>query len=117
MTTVASAVLALLLITGPAEASATAGTVLPAQPRADAPPTKAPPGSVGADRCGLERHMQLIGGPVPDAEALEALRGAEGTPWRIRVIRPGEPVTMDHLAGRLNLVLDRHGRVLRLHCG
>jgi len=35
----------------------------------------------------------------------------------VRVIRPGEPVTMDYSVERLNIEIDDDGVVTRVHCG
>jgi len=35
----------------------------------------------------------------------------------VRVIRPGQAVTMDYSGSRLNIELDASGRVVRVHCG
>jgi len=113
----ASALLALLLTAVPVGAPAVppaTDAASPAPQGADrAPlPRKRP---VGADSCGLAQYLHLLGGPAPDG--LAPPPGPDGVPWRIRVIHPQQPVTKDHLAGRLNLVLDHDGRVLRLYCG
>jgi hypothetical protein len=63
--------------------------------------------------CKVADFDYLIGGPVPDAETLAALQGAK----RVRVIRPGQAVTMDYLPQRLNIETDDNGIVRRLRCG
>ena len=35
----------------------------------------------------------------------------------VRTLRPGQPVTMEYSADRLNLALDAGGRVVRVTCG
>jgi hypothetical protein len=72
-----------------------------------------PFGPPGEDPCGAQPLQHLVGHPVPDAESLEALEG----PARIRVIRPGQAVTMDHVPSRLNIELDENDIVVRLRCG
>lgn len=67
----------------------------------------------GADPCHAGALAHLIGKPVPDAETLAALVG----PKRLRVIGPGDAVTMDHMPQRLNIETDNAGIVLRLRCG
>lgn len=67
----------------------------------------------GADPCHAGALDYLIGQPVPDSETLAALEG----PRRVRVIGPGDAVTMDHVPGRLNIETDEDGIVLRLRCG
>lgn len=62
------------------------------------------------DTCDAAAHAALIG---QDAGALVALPVSR----LIRIIRPGMAVTMDYLAGRLNIDVDAEARIVRLHCG
>lgn len=78
---------------------------------------KSPFGPAGDAACGADALGHLVGGPAPDDAALQAMRAAADGPARIRVIRPGQPVTMDHFPRRLNILLDDTGRVIRLRCG
>lgn len=69
------------------------------------------------------------GPPVPDpgacgAAGLQALVGLSvrvlprrGVWTAIRIIHPGEMVTMDYSASRLNVRVDGLGRILSLTCG
>lgn len=64
-----------------------------------------PTGSCGAD--GLQT---LVGSPV-------ALLPASG-PWgALRVIRPGQAVTMDYSENRLNVTVDEADIILTIACG
>lgn len=63
------------------------------------------------DPCGAGQLAALIGAPVP--EALEDLP----VPGPVRVIRPGQRITMDHIPQRLNIELDADGIVTGLRCG
>lgn len=65
------------------------------------------------DACGAASLSHLIGQPVPDETALAAIEG----PKRIRVIAPGDAVTMDYQPWRLNIETDADGIVQRLRCG
>jgi len=65
------------------------------------------------DPCRAQAVQHLIGAPVPSVEEIRAMGG----PQRIRVIRPGQPVTMDHVPVRLNVVVDDDGIVQSLRCG
>lgn len=66
-------------------------------------------------------------GDTPDtcgAGALSALVGSSGTvldtarfAQPIRVIRPGDMVTMDFNPSRINFELDAQGRIARVYCG
>jgi hypothetical protein len=64
------------------------------------------------DPCGARDLQHLIGARVPSAAALKAIG-----PERIRVIRPGDAVTMDHAPTRLNIELDAADIVVQLRCG
>jgi len=74
------------------------------------PPTAAPPD----DACGSARFADLVGQPRRDVLDEVARRGA---PRRMRWIRPGDAVTMDYIAERLNIYFDAQDRVERLACG
>lgn len=52
----------------------------------------------------------------PWDEAKEAVTAGEGVAT-VRVIRPGEPVTMDYRANRLNVELDDGDKIVRIFCG
>jgi hypothetical protein len=67
----------------------------------------------GEDPCGAANLQHLVGEPLPSAEALAALEG----PRRVRVVQPGDMLTMDHIPGRLNVELDAAGIVRNLRCG
>ena len=69
---------------------------------ADTPPAE---GSCGADAL-----QHLIGAPVTAAQQIDA---PEGT----RVIGPGQAVTMDYRAERLNVEHDANDLITRIYCG
>ncbi|KRB86464.1 hypothetical protein ASE00_07120 [Sphingomonas sp. Root710] len=64
--------------------------------------------------CNLSRAEGFIGKPG-DAVAEEA-RAAVGA-TSVRVIRPGQAVTQDYRADRLNIEVDDSGNVVRVRCG
>lgn len=68
------------------------------------------PEDPAGDPCGANRLSHLVGAPLPDIETLD-------TPGRVRVIRPGDRVTMDMLPDRLNIHLDEDDIVVQLRCG
>lgn len=94
----------------PGGAAASGGTA----PEAPRPP---PVDRLAGDPCGAAGLAHLVGGPAPDGPLLDEIRAGDGPPSRVRVIRPGQPVTMDHWPGRLNILLDSGGTVLALRCG
>ena len=79
---------------------------------ASAPSTTAAP---APRECASEPAAALAGRPFDAAVQAEVQRlsGARS----VRVIRPGQAVTMDFNAYRLNIELDSGGRVVGLRCG
>lgn len=69
-----------------------------------------PVAAVETDTCGSQRYDYLAGQPkaVIDQTVLP-----EGT----RVILPGQAVTMDFQAERLNVLIDGNAAVERVYCG
>ena len=81
--------------------------------RMQAPPGPAGPPSMNLppeDACGAPGLQNLVGQPLAAFEAV----GHDGT---VRVIRPGQAVTMDYGPNRLNVVLDDRDRIIRINCG
>lgn len=64
----------------------------------------------GVNQCGALDLQFLVGSP---ASVLDTMRFNKP----VRVIRPGMAVTMDYLPDRLNIELDRTGRISRVSCG
>jgi hypothetical protein len=79
---------------------------------AAAPPEPVPP---SAAPCNPDAARHLVGRQATSGVGAEALRlsGAR----RLRWIRPGDMVTMDYSAERINLRLDAANRVESLACG
>ena len=77
-----------------------------------APPVSAPP-VVG--QCNADGLGDLVGRPADAGLGSDAMRRSGAA--RLRWIRPGDAVTMDYSAQRLNVNLDGQGRVERLACG
>jgi hypothetical protein len=77
---------------------------------AAAPPLPPLGGSCRPDGLG-----DLLGRPADAALGAEALRRSGGA--QLRWIRPGDMVTMDYSAARLNVHLDAQGRVEHFACG
>lgn len=73
-------------------------------------PAPGPAPEPAADACGASGLQRLVGQP---ASTLDTMRFAQP----IRVIRPGEMVTMDFSAGRLNFAVDDAERISRVYCG
>lgn len=62
------------------------------------------------DTCNATRHASLIG---RDATALEQVLIL----GKVRVVRPGQPVTMDFWPDRINFMIDENERITRITCG
>ena len=78
---------------------------------ASGPAGAAPPlPSEAEDTCGARPRGGLIG---QESTALER----ELILGQVRVIRPGQSVTMDYRAERINFVLDDAERISRIYCG
>ena len=82
---------------------------------AAAPPGGYPVRSETGHRCDAGKAKALIGRMRSPAVEREVLRisGAGIARW----IRPGSMVTMDYRPDRLNLHVDRRGRILKVNCG
>jgi hypothetical protein len=65
--------------------------------------------------CDAEDVQAWIGHPFP-ADGAEQARKTTGSAV-VRVVRPGEAVTMDFRADRLTIALDAAGKVLSARCG
>ena len=81
----------------------------PVEPRLIGPPEVAPPPGAD-DPCGATRFALwagLAGQALTDRVAAD----------RLRLIRPGDRVSTDFRADRLNAELDDAGRIVRLYCG
>lgn len=59
--------------------------------------------------CGADTIAGLVGQPVTEFEAL-------GHTGPVRIIRPGDVVTMDYRSDRLNVMLDDQDVITRLAC-
>lgn len=89
----------------PVEPTATA----PVEP---APPVTTPPASdpAMADTCNMAQYTALVGKPVTDA-------GVPAAGPSVRIIKPGDQVTMDFSEARLNIDVDAAGVITGMRCG
>lgn len=71
-------------------------------------PQAGPASPPGPDECGAAALSSLIGAPAAAAPAPSET---------VRVIRPGDAVTLDYRAERLNVEIGEDGRIERLRCG
>ena len=87
---------------------AAAATPAPVEP---APPTTAPATDPAlADTCNMAQYAALIGKPATDA-------GVPPASATVRIIKPGDQVTMDFSPTRLNVDVDAAGVVTGVRCG
>lgn len=80
--------------------------------------TVTPPAEEGADKpmqCNAEAVQNVIGQAYTDALG-EAARQQSGS-RSLRVMHPGQAMTMDYRVDRLNLELDASGKVVSARCG
>jgi hypothetical protein len=63
-----------------------------------------------------ESAARFAVGQVADAKLVEEARVKAGA-QRVRMVRPGQMVTMEYDAGRLTLDVDAAGRVSGVRCG
>lgn len=77
-------------------------------------PGARPSPDLASAECGADTLGQYVNQLYTD-DMLTKIRAAVGHE-RIRVIRPGDAVTMDYRPDRLNVEIDEDGRVRRVHC-
>lgn len=79
-----------------------------------APVTPPAPGpavpAAAEDTCGASGRDALIGQPATALERVYIL-------GPVRIIRPGDAVTMDYMESRINFELDQVDRITRVFCG
>ena len=68
-----------------------------------------------ADACNAEAAQAWIGKPATDAN-LDAVRAATGA-RSLRALKPGDAMTMDYRADRVNVVQDADGAIEKISCG
>jgi hypothetical protein len=77
------------------------------------PAATQPAGEVG--ECTASNAQYLVGRQHSEALSKEALKRT-GT-GVVRLIRPGQAVTMDYRTDRLNIEIDERDKVIRITCG
>lgn len=81
-----------------------------------APPMPTPQPPVNARGQCSEAAAHFAVGRMADPALVEEAR-TKANAQRVRVVRPGQMVTMEYDAGRLTLELDAAGRVVAARCG
>lgn len=65
--------------------------------------------------CNADKAAGLVGRVASEAAQAMALRLS--TSSIIRIVRPGQPISMDYMTNRLTVEVDERNRILRLYCG
>lgn len=64
----------------------------------------------------IAENAAFLTGKEPTPELIEKARVAAEA-QKVRVLKMGEPMTMEYNGGRLNVLLDRNGKVMGVNCG
>jgi Peptidase inhibitor I78 family len=91
----------------PAETASTTTTTTVTTEPAPAPPVTPDP---AADTCNMAQYASLVGKPSTDA-------GVPPASATVRIIKPGDQVTMDFSATRLNIEVGADGTITAVRCG
>ena len=79
-------------------------------------PAPVPGPADAAAQCDADAAQSYIGQDASEATVAEA-KAAAGATGAVRVIKPGQPVTMDFRADRLNVEVDDGNAIVRITCG
>ncbi|MBP9233918.1 MAG: hypothetical protein KBF30_04535 [Hyphomonadaceae bacterium] len=94
----------------PPAAPAAPAAETPAMPETVAPTTPPASDPALADTCNMAQYAALVGKPAADP-------GVPPAGATVRIIKPGDQVTMDFQATRLNVDVDAAGTITGLRCG
>jgi hypothetical protein len=85
---------------------------------AEASPAAAPatPPGDATMQCSAAAAQSFVGREASDTTVAEA-QAAAGATGTVRVIKPGQPVTMDFRGDRLNVEVDERNAIVRITCG
>lgn len=82
---------------------------------AERPGPALPPNQANPD-CWADDAANFVGKPATDATVAAAKRAA-GAKGDLRVIKPGQPVTLDFRQDRLNVEVDDQNVIVKISCG
>ena len=104
--------------TAPAAPTATApeATPAPAPEATPAPAETTPPAGDATAQCDAAAAQSFVGKEASETTVAEA-QAAAGAKGAVRVIKPGQPVTMDYRFDRLNVEVDERNAIVRITCG
>jgi len=90
-----------------------------AQQAAESAATPPPNGSAEAPppapECDASQVQGLVGQPFDEAKAEQARTDAGAS--QVRILKPGQMVTMEFDGKRLNIEIDAEGRIIAVRCG
>lgn len=78
-------------------------------------PATGPTGAPRGDLCNAQAAQSFVG-QTSTAQVVEAARVQSGA-LMARTLRPGQMVTKEYNAQRLNLEVDANGRIVAIRCG
>lgn len=84
-------------------------------PPAEASTTPAAPPDMAAS-CDADAAQSFVGEEASEVAVAEA-KDAAGAKGAVRVLKPGQPVTMDYNGDRLNVIVDDGNRIVQITCG
>ena len=102
-----------LMACSPSEPAAPAAPAeTPVAPASEPAPAPAPPpaDTAGTDTCNMAQYSALVGKPSTDP-------GVPAASSTVRIIKPGDQVTMDFQATRVNFEVNTAGVITNIKCG
>jgi hypothetical protein len=100
-----------LMACSPTEPTPAAPAEQPAAPASEPAPAAPPPADTAtADTCNMAQYSALVGKPSTDP-------GVPPASATVRIIKPGDQVTMDFSATRLNIEVNSTGVITSMKCG
>lgn len=99
----------------PDTAPPTTGEATATSPPAQATPTPATPPDMTAS-CDADAAQSFVGKEASEVNVAEA-KAAAGAKGAVRVLKPGQPITMDYSGDRLNVIVDDGNRIVQVNCG
>ena len=94
----------------PAQTASTETSAAPASTPAEPAPPSTTPADPAADTCNKAQYSAFVGKPATEA-------GVPPASATVRHIKPGDKVTMDFQATRLNIDIDAAGVITGMRCG
>lgn len=96
-------------------ALALSATVVLAACAAPPPAADAPAAHMPASACNADAAQSLVG-QAATQDNFEAARKASGAAT-LRMLKPGQPMTMDFRGDRVNVLEDANGKIEKITCG